>query len=749
MTKRLKEKMIKALYRGVALFGACGFLAAAGLESLKKGENLSSTVAVAESEIKEIKNANVNLNTEKYFDSSVVSPLPDAVAKDEEISVIVTMNSDSLVEVYKDKDTTLTLTEFVATPEAKRITREAKAEQDEMIALLKKSGIKYSLGERYDIVLNGFEVIIKGGDFSKLQKTVEGNGSLIISETYEPAATEIVTNDVDVYETGIFDSSDLEYKGDGVVVAVLDTGLDYTHSAFDVSRFASSSLAFTQKNVSEKVPGMMAAKFTKGLTGEDVYMNEKIPYAYDYADKDPDVLPISSSHGTHVAGIIAGHDDQITGVAPNAQLAIMKVFSDRETGAKDSWLIAALEDCVVLGVDVINMSLGMSCGFAREVDKVQMNEVYDSIHEAGISMVCAASNDANATTGSEKNGSLGLTSNPDSGTVGSPSTYSATLSVASVDGVKTPYFKYGEEIIYFKEAMNSSAKTMDFVDKILDDYGEEIGRHLDSYDFEYVTIPGIGRESDYPDEDDFYKGKIVLVKRGTSTFEDKVRIALEKKGAAGIIIYNNVSGDITMSIGKTDGAVCSISQDEGEMLAEKGTGILHLNREFLAGPFMSSFSSWGPTSGLEIKPEITAHGGEIYSAIPGGGYERMSGTSMACPNQAGATALIRQYVKSGKFGDNLTNQEINAIVYQLMMSTTDIVYNKNGIPFAVRKQGSGLVNMKKALETQAYIITSNENGVMEKTKLEIGDDKERTGVYEMSFEVRNISSSAISYDLNA
>ena len=165
---------------------------------------------------------------------------------------------------------------------------------------------------------------------------------------------------------------------------------------------------------------------------------------------------------------------------------------------------------------------------------------------------------------------------------------------------------------------------------------------------------------------------------------------------------------------------------------------------------MSDFSSWGPTSDLQIKPEITAHGGEILSAIPGHEYDIQSGTSMAAPNQAGATALIRQYVKySGTFGTNLTAQEVTKIVNQLMMSTTDIVMNKNGLPYAVRKQGAGLVNINKAVTSEAYIATFNENGEMDKTKLELGDDKQRTGVYTMTFAVNNITNSSIAYDVSS
>ncbi len=744
MSKRKKNKIFKNATRLLSLsLAAClvsGVFMIDAPTSAPKN-NVSNSL------IKKVKSDKLDTGIKNYFNDEVVYKLPDGEAKDREISVIVTLSNETLLSAYKQSGEGDEFSTFATSKEAVKLANKTVKDSNNLIDSLRRTGIDFSIGERYDTVISGFEMTIKASDVEKLNKALPQDASLIIGEEYLPAETQVVNNDVDVYDTGIFDSSSSQYQGDGVVVAVLDTGLDYTHSAFGTDNYNPETLAFTLDSVSEIVSSTAAANFTSGLSGEDVYINERVPFAYDYADKDPDVLPINSEHGTHVAGVIGGSDSVITGVAPNAQLAIMKVFSDTQQGAKTSWLIAALEDCVTLGVDVINMSLGSSCGFAREVDEERVNVVYDSIRDAGISLICAASNDYNATFGSEKNGNLGLTSNPDSGTVGSPSTYAAALSVASVGGVKTPYLLYGEDVIYFNEATDSSAETRSFVNDVLRRANVTTG----SQTFDYVTIPGIGRVSDYYEDDSFYQGKIVLVKRGDTTFEEKIRIAMSK-GAAGIIIYNNVSGTIGMSIGQNaDAAACSISQDDGEKLAAAGTGRITISTGQLAGPFMSDFSSWGPTSDLQIKPEITSHGGDILSAVPGQNYDRLSGTSMAAPNLAGAAALIRQYVKySGVFGDDLTTNQITDLVNQIMMSTADVISNKNGLPYAVRKQGSGLINIGKATTTTTYVTTFDRKGnEMDKTKLELGDDKERTGVYNMTFEINNVGKNEVTYAVDA
>lgn len=589
-------------------------------------------------------------------------------------------------------------------------------------------------GYDYSTVFNGFSAKIRYRDLERLENYANVK-RVMLSDTYTvPEA--ITENEVDVHETGIFNSEGVGYDGTGTVVAVLDTGTDYTHEVFNME-LDPDTVAIDKDRVAAVASSLSAtalsAQENEIIDEDDLYISSKLPYAYDYADHDTNVYPVNS-HGTHVAGIIAGKSETITGVATHAQIATFKVFSDTDEGAPQDAILAALNDAVTLGVDAINMSLGSSCGFTREEDEAGVNEVYDKVEEAGICLVVAASNDYSSAYGGA-HGNTNLASNPDSGTVGSPATYPASLAVASISGVKTKYMiADNQEEIYFTESRKVGQEDPnDFVGGILGDKSEG--------EFQYVVVPGVGLSGNYTGLD--VSGKIAVVKRGSNSFEDKVKIA-QDKGALGVIIYNNVSGTISMSVGTKDYIPsCSVSMDLGNYLVSKGSGTLKFSTSYLAGPFMSDFSSWGVLPNLELSPDITAHGGEIYSSVAGTTeYGTYSGTSMACPNLAGALILVREYVKN--LDKSLTANEVRDLSYSLMMSTATIVNNEEGNPYSPRKQGAGLADIKKSVSTQAYLTVDGSN----KPKASLGDDPEKTGEYTITFNIVNISGNALSYNIN-
>lgn len=654
------------------------------------------------------------------------------------VVAIVSLSEDALIDTYANKaNTQKTLAEYAGGSKANAQLRKISATQEEVLGELQRKGLIDSVDHTYSTIMNGFSVTTTYGELAEIEK-ISGVESVILSDTYNrPQSTagtdaSAIENLVDIYPTGIFNSSSVSHTGKGTAVAVLDSGFDCSHSVF--ANKPEGNLMITQKQVSSLLSQMNASKTTKNLDLHDVYYSDKIPFVYDYADQDSDVFPYDSSHGTHVAGIIGGKDDEITGVAVNTQLVLMKVFPDLNDGAETDDILAALEDAVLLGVDAINLSLGSSCGFAREEDGNKINEVYDKINESGISLITAASNSYSSGFGGEQ-GNTNKVTNPDSGTAGSPATYAAALAVASISGTKSKYLVGNDEqVVFFKE---SNAITGDE-----NDFFKELGlKEGETRTYEYVTIPGVGLKVNYATVGDL-TGKIALIRRGDNTFEEKAQNA-KNAGAAGCIIYNNVEGDILMSMGKSDHIpTISISKDDGTKLAAKDRGTLTISYEQQAGPFMSDFSSWGPTPSLGIKPEITAHGGNIRSSVPGGGYDNISGTSMASPNLCGIVVLIRQYIKDTY--PTLTAKETSVLANQLLMSTATIIQNEQGNPYSPRKQGAGLASLYNAVNTKAYLTVDGSD----RSKLELLDDPQRTGVYEMEFNVVNLSGASLSYDLS-
>ncbi len=744
----------------------------------------------------------------KYLNTDLVSK--NVLAPEAERWIVVDFGGTSVMDEYLGKKTAGTFAEYAATTEAHNLTVALERKHKNFLNELSAKGISYECKYSYTSLMDGVAIKIKNRDFDTVQG-MEGVSSAFYSEAYaSPAA---VDNNANAYASGIYDSSSVKgepynVQGEGMVVAILDTGIDHTHAAFqNYDEIAELDGIWTENTVKDHLANTAAATSTRGLSVDQVYYNAKIPFAYDYSDDDPIVFPSYSTHGTHVAGIVAGRDDSkyvnadktqtFIGVAPMAQLMICKVFTDDPDspmlgGADEVDIIAALSDCVEMGVDVINMSLGTSAGFSIPAEVDNVKNVYGKIEKAGISLVVAASNEYSAGTG----GGYGtnLTTNPDSGTVGSPSTYSSALSVASIQGAKSRYFLVGAtadetqaESVVMTECSDGHGNPYDFMQQLYDMTGE--GGVLEdavsqdgSLTLPYVVIGGVGRAQQYTSSIQRQLAQtptIALVRRGDITFAEKVDYA-KAAGAIACIIYNNVSGEIRMSLGDALDPIptCSIGLDDGNLLlsnAKSGKGQITFSPSFQAGPFMSDFSSWGPTPDLKLKPEITAHGGEILSSVPGG-YDTQSGTSMASPNMAGAVALLRQYVQKNHAG--WTAVQVRDFTNQLLMSTATMALNEEGNPYSPRKQGAGLGGIKAAMDTEGYLTVKSIPGtthitgespdsdfdydtfdktgtteayrssdavVSDKVKVEFGDDPTRSGLYDMTFEVHNLKSYDVRY----
>lgn len=691
------------------------------------------------------------LRSQHYNDDLVLEN--NLLNSEEERYIILDLGGSGLYD-YGGGDA---FSNFLKTSKGKQKEQEILTAQNRVLDKIDKAGIPYEHKYSYTSVNNAIALKVKVRDISALE-TIAGVKNVLYSETYAAPESVAISNNANVYSTGIYDSSDIEYQGDGMVVAILDTGLDYTHEAFQT--IPTGADIWTKQYVADKLNGTLAmTSLSKGLSVDDVYINPKVPYAYDYGDSDNNVFPSYSSHGTHVAGIVAGRDDSkivnietgetFIGVAPNAQLAIMKVFTDdldsKMLGGADTIdILAALNDCAALGVDVINMSLGSAGGFSDEKSDEYLSQVYGRIEDLGISLVVACGNDASAGYGGG-NGT-NLASNPDSGIAGSPSTFSAALSVASINGKEAPYMVANSSdtaegtIAFLTEASDGNGNQLNFIKEIYEKLPEE--ERTNPLTLRYVVVGGVGRSINYTStiKRALSDGRtIALVKRGDITFAEKVENAMNN-GAFACVIYNNLSGTIRMSLGELEERIpaCSIGMDAGKLMvsgADRGIGKVTLSRDYTAGPFMSDFSSWGVTPDLKLKPEITAHGGEITSAVPGG-YDEYSGTSMAAPNMSGAVAILRQHVKE-TYG--LTGKALNSRVNQLLMSSARMALNEEGNPYSPRRQGAGLADIASAIAAESFIYVKDGNSQLSKTKLELGDDKNRTGVYEMSFTVKNLS----------
>ncbi|HEL2587120.1 TPA: S8 family serine peptidase [Streptococcus suis] len=485
---------------------------------------------------------------------------------------------------------------------------------------------------------------------------------------------------------------DSGYKGEGTVVAIIDSGLDVDHDVLHISDLS------TAKYKSEKE--IEAAKEAAGITyGE--WFNDKVVFGYNYVDvntvlKEED----KRSHGMHVTSIATGNPTQpvagqlMYGVAPEAQVMFMRVFSDLKATTGAALYVKAIEDAVKLGADSINLSLGGANGSV-----VNMNEnvtaAIEAARRAGVSVVIAAGNDGTFGSG-HSNPSADY---PDYGLVGAPSTARDAISVASYNNTTV-----GSKVINIiglenNADLNYGKSSFDNPEKSPVPF--EIGK-----EYEYVYA-GIGQASDFDGLD--LTGKLALIKRGTISFSEKIANATAA-GAVGVVIFNSRPGEANVSMQLDDTAIAIpsvfIPLEFGEALAANSYKIAFNNETDIrpnpeAG-LLSDFSSWGLSADGELKPDLAAPGGAIYAAINDNDYANMQGTSMASPHVAGAAVLVKQYLQATY--PTKSPQEIEALVKHLLMSTAKAHVNKETTAYtSPRQQGAGIIDTAAAISTGLYL----------------------------------------------
>lgn len=582
----------------------------------------------------------------------------------------------------------------------------------------------------YTAVFNGFSM---EGTIDQLEeiKALDGVKNVYISsevQIIEPVEEPEVTPMIDCAEemTGVTAAHDSGYTGKGTVIAIIDTGCDTSHDFFKAApenpRYSISDI----DNLVKTRPLNADA-----ASGNQVYKNEKIPYAYNYTDKTADTYVISEPHGTHVAGIAAGKNgvapdgSLFSGVAPDAQLLIL-CCSAGDGMLSDDAILAALNDAVLLEADVVNMSFGST--YIDVLCEDIFKEALSNCREAGISLLASNGNASRGYNYMEP-----ATERPDYGTNGTPAGEPSVTAVASVNNSKQ-WYKYitleaPDGIVYEANTSNDADSLKSAFNSL------EEGEYL-----EYVDC-GLGYPEDFSD----VTGKLALIKRGELTYTDKAKNA-KAAGAVGILVYNYI--DESMSMTELGMPAASLPESVGlQLLARTDKSLRYKDegtkRTETLNPAMIAYdSSWGVDSTLELKPEISAPGGKIYSSVLDNKYATYSGTSMAAPHMSGVAALSREYYATNPFisaFNGKTGSEKTDLIENLAMNSASIIRQKNDVAYSPRLQGAGLVNMEGILKSR--VLLKGDSG---KAKLSLGDDLEDT--LNLAFDITNIDEGDITFD---
>ncbi|WP_066065358.1 S8 family serine peptidase [Neobacillus soli] len=556
---------------------------------------------------------------------AVLHPDLQNLSGDKEVAVIVEL-SDYPVALVKGINKVAGKTTSKA--EEKTIQQKVVSQQQKFQTNLSSKGIKAKVGYTYNYTFNGMALTLKASQVKELLKV---DGVKLVEPDVERHALGTKTSGTAVKPAMNTSSPFLDvpsvwalgYKGQGVKVAVLDTGIDYNHPEFQN----------VYKGGYNFVPQTDTKQYARDRAADDPYETTPLDRPAGKAEFDANGSAFYTEHGTHVAGTIAAQGNNtfgIKGLAPSVELYAYRVLGAYGSGA-NSGVIAGIDKAAQEKMDVINLSLGGSSNSQTASDAVAINNAA----LAGVTAVIATGN-----------------SGPNRGTIGSPSTAAYAISVANSTVPETTM--KGQASVTL-EGSDPTSYDMDLMGW---KFGTKPGELL-SGTYDVVAVPGLGEAKDYNGLD--VQGKVALISRGTIAFVDKIANA-KKAGAVATIIHNNTGtapagvflGDSFAFIPTFDMSTTNGNALRTALATKKATVTFgNFTESKTAGDDINSSSSRGPANpNFDLKPDVSAPGTNIMSSVPAYGkdfpdasylesYDRFTGTSMATPHVAGIAALLK------------------------------------------------------------------------------------------------------------
>lgn len=690
-----------------------------------------------------------------------------------------------------------------------------RANREEAIAQLKfvLPEDSFEITNVYDTITNGFSVKINS-DYKDVLKTITNVKGVSLSHTYarpmvdktpmaatsdaglatksqrlENYSAETMSatdSDLTLALTDVGATTDVQtqaQKGKKVAIGIIDTGMYINQIAGTDARTTAEANAVKSK-VSLNAPAFKdidpsyaryqdndilpllnadkKAGESKATASYYTRFNNKIFFARDYAGKDNNVDPTKSGseHGTHVASIAAANGDEMKGIAPNAQIAVLKVFGDEGGGAGTDAIIKALEDSAKLGLDVVNLSLGSDLTTDDDNKDDSTYKAIEKCREAGVIVNYSAGNAGKLSYSSSKTYSDWSTDMVETGILGSSAHFdeSANIiassnnnrafysSIMTVTRAKTEeeggtgYVENPVPVAFSDQAKPSSTQS-DLPNLPLAGLIPEGSTEVEK---DYVVIPGVGRGRDYSSlpKGVSVSGKIAVVNRGDTTFKAKVELAMENGAIAMICINNDPSLTFNFSMdfaGIGDNLkipVVFVFNNSKEAFGQSGSvGKLKIATNSVQkasdGNTISSFSSDGGDYNLDIGVDVAAPGQNIIGAVDAEyyddnskgtlanpslihGYEYFSGTSMSAPNYTGALA---SYLSEKNPVNNSVAKVADDTAYKTEKSLTALKAESSAKQLtdtsgnnvnSVRMQGAGVVNVSNMLSANSY-VTSVDN----------------------------------------